>query len=57
MKACKNTVKANDALTLEEIKHLLNQLSLTENPFSCPHGRPTLRKLSLQDIERLFKRT
>ncbi|HOA42521.1 MAG TPA: DNA mismatch repair endonuclease MutL [Bacillota bacterium] len=57
MKACKSAIKANDALTLEEIKHLLSQLSLTENPFSCPHGRPTLRKLSLQDIERLFKRT
>jgi len=57
MKSCKSAVKANDTLTMEEIKHLLDQLSSTKNPFSCPHGRPTLRKLSLQDIERLFKRT
>jgi DNA mismatch repair protein MutL len=57
MKACKSAVKANDKLDLDEIEHLLEQLSLTENPFSCPHGRPTLRMLSIQDIERLFKRT
>lgn len=55
-KSCKSAVKANDLLNEEEIAHLLRELSETENPFSCPHGRPTIILLSKQDIERLFKR-
>ncbi|NLT47947.1 MAG: hypothetical protein GXX92_05975, partial [Clostridiales bacterium] len=54
--ACKSAVKANDALTMEEIRRLLKDLSEAKNPLSCPHGRPTILMLSAQDIERLFKR-
>ncbi|MFA5634338.1 MAG: DNA mismatch repair endonuclease MutL [Anaerovoracaceae bacterium] len=54
--ACKSAVKANDALTMEEIRRLLKDLAEAKNPLSCPHGRPTLLMLSVQDIERLFKR-
>ena len=55
-KACKSAIKANNLLSMEEIRHLLIELGETRNPFSCPHGRPTVLTLSKQDIERLFKR-
>lgn len=55
-KACKAAVKANDALTKEEIQHLLKDMSNCENPFSCPHGRPTFIKITQSDMEKRFKR-
>ncbi|MEG0292358.1 MAG: DNA mismatch repair endonuclease MutL [Anaerovoracaceae bacterium] len=55
-KACKAAVKANDVLSDEEIKHLFIDLSKCENPFSCPHGRPTFIKLTNYEIEKKFKR-
>lgn len=55
-KACKSAIKANNLLNMEEIRYLLKELGETGNPFSCPHGRPTILMLSKQDIERLFKR-
>ncbi|MDD4367287.1 MAG: hypothetical protein PHV38_06405, partial [Eubacteriales bacterium] len=55
--ACKSAVKANDHLTEEEIEELMNTLSKCENPFSCPHGRPTFIKFSKADIEKRFGRT
>lgn len=55
-KACKSAIKANNLLSMEEIRYLLIELGETRNPFSCPHGRPTVLTLSKQDIERLFKR-
>lgn len=56
MRACKSAVKAHDMLKDEEISRLLDDLSKCENPFSCPHGRPTFIKMSRYDIEKLFKR-
>ncbi len=55
-RACKNAVKARDNITFEEAKALLQDLAKCDNPYTCPHGRPTLVKLSLYDIERMFKR-
>ena len=55
-RACKSSVKANQALSPEERKTLLDELSKCENPFTCPHGRPVFLKLTRPDIERLFKR-
>lgn len=55
-RACKSAVKARDNITLEEAAALLQDLAKCDNPYSCPHGRPTLVKLSLYDIERMFKR-
>jgi len=55
-RSCKSAVKARDHITLEEAKALMQDLSKCDNPFTCPHGRPTLIKLSLYDIERMFKR-
>ena len=54
--ACKAAVKANMALTQEEVDSLMNELLKLPNPFSCPHGRPTVIKMSKYDIERKFAR-
>ncbi len=55
--ACKASVKAGDELTKEELKKLIKDLEKCENPFSCPHGRPTTIKLSISELEKKFKRT
>ena len=54
--ACKAAVKANMALTTEEVEELMNQLLKLPNPFTCPHGRPTVIKMTKYDIERKFAR-
>ncbi len=54
--ACKAAVKANMALTDEEVESLLDELLKLPNPFTCPHGRPTAIKLSKIDIEKKFAR-
>ncbi len=56
-KACKMSIKANHQLTHEQQVSLLKQLSVCHNPLNCPHGRPTIIKISKYDIEKLFKRT
>lgn len=54
--ACKAAVKANMALTKEEVEKLMEQLLVLPNPFTCPHGRPTAIKMTKNDIERKFSR-
>lgn len=54
--ACKTAVKAGDELTHEKMHQLLVDLEKTANRFSCPHGRPTGWLLSLNEIEKKFKR-
>ena len=54
--ACKAAVKANMALRKEEVESLMKQLLKLPNPFSCPHGRPTVIKMSKNDIEKKFSR-
>ncbi|MBR6700694.1 MAG: DNA mismatch repair endonuclease MutL [Firmicutes bacterium] len=56
MRSCKSAVKAHDRLSMEEVKALLDDLSETENPFSCPHGRPVIIKMGVKDMEKMFKR-
>lgn len=55
-KSCKSAVKANDYLTDEEVSNLLSTLRNCKNPYSCPHGRPTIIKFSKYEMERMFKR-
>ena len=55
--ACKTSIKANDYISLEDMKVLLEQLRHADNPFTCPHGRPSIIKYTNYDLERLFKRT
>ena len=54
--ACKAAIKAGDKLSGEEMNALLDQLVSCENPFFCPHGRPTVIKISLDELERKFAR-
>lgn len=54
--ACKSAVKANMALTKQEVDNLMKELLLLPNPFTCPHGRPTAIKMSKIDIEKKFSR-
>ncbi|MDD3147204.1 MAG: DNA mismatch repair endonuclease MutL [Candidatus Riflebacteria bacterium] len=57
MMACKAAVKAGDPLTDSEWSSLLEQLLKTENPFTCPHGRPIVIRLTTRQIETGFLRT
>ncbi|MGI5949338.1 DNA mismatch repair endonuclease MutL [Peptoniphilus sp.] len=55
-KACKRAVKANDKLSNIEIEKLIEDLSRCENPYTCPHGRPTIIDVSNKSIAKLFLR-
>lgn len=54
--ACKSAVKAHMVLTKEEVESLMDELLKLTNPFTCPHGRPTVIKMSKYEIERKFER-
>ncbi len=54
--ACKMSIKANMHISNEAIEELLNELCNCDNPYNCPHGRPTIIKFSIYDLERMFKR-
>jgi len=56
MLACKGAVKAGQSLTAEEMNSLMDQLFATKNPFFCPHGRPTVVRMSLDELARRFGR-
>lgn len=56
MRSCKSAVKAHDSLKDSEIGQLIDDLRQCENPFSCPHGRPTFIKMTQYEIEKMFKR-
>ena len=55
--ACKASIKANTSITMEEATHLIDDLRKCENPFNCPHGRPTIITYTKNDLEKLFKRS
>ena len=54
--SCKASIKANHKINRLEIDTLIEKLNKCENPYTCPHGRPTMIKLTLADIERMFER-
>lgn len=54
--ACVMSVKAGDKLHAAEVKALLESLRRTENPYTCPHGRPVIIKMTKYEIERMFER-
>lgn len=54
--ACKGAIKANKALSMIEIDHLMTELNQCDNPYFCPHGRPIVISFTLYEIEKLFKR-
>ena len=57
MLACKESIKAKESLSLLEMEQLIVQLSKAENPYTCPHGRPTMVKLTRGELERRFYRS
>lgn len=54
--ACKMSVKGNEATTTEQAENLLNDLVKCDNPYNCPHGRPTIISFTRYELERMFKR-
>jgi len=56
MAACKAAVKANDSLSEPEARALVEKMLTLENPFTCPHGRPTIIEITQKELERRFKR-
>lgn len=56
-RACRKAVKGGDELTIPEASALLAALAKCKNPYTCPHGRPTILRMSWGDIEKKFKRS
>ena len=54
--ACKASIKANDVISLNEMENLISKLRECKNPYTCPHGRPTIIFYSNYELEKLFKR-
>ena len=54
--ACKASIKANDVISMDEMETLINKLRQCKNPYTCPHGRPTIIFYSNYELEKLFKR-
>ena len=54
--SCKAAVKGNDKLSYSEAQALIQELLKLEDPFTCPHGRPTIIKMSKYELEKKFKR-
>jgi len=55
--ACKAAIKSGQELNLRQMQILLNDLSRTPHPHTCPHGRPTIIKFTRADLAKMFKRT
>ncbi len=55
--SCKASLKANKNLSHLEMSNLINSLFKCENPFTCPHGRPTMIRYTLSELDKMFKRT
>ena len=55
--ACKKSIKANQSLSLLEMESLIKDLAKCVNPANCPHGRPTLIKITREDVDKIFRRS
>lgn len=54
--SCKAAIKANDKIHFDEISSLLSKMENCQNPYTCPHGRPSMIEISKHEIEKMFKR-
>ena len=54
--SCKAAVKGNSKLSLQEINSLIDELLTLDNPYNCPHGRPTIISMTKYELEKKFKR-
>jgi DNA mismatch repair protein MutL len=50
------SIKANTRISQEAQEEILRELVNTDNPYNCPHGRPTIIKFTIYDLEKMFKR-
>jgi len=55
--ACKHAVKAGDSLNSNEMLNLIDKLFFTQMPYVCPHGRPTMIKITMDELDKKFART
>jgi len=55
--ACRGAIKAGANCTYEQMERLIEQLFITENPYTCPHGRPTMVSFNREALDKLFKRS
>ena len=55
--ACKASIKGNTRITIEDMESIINQLRNCDNPFNCPHGRPTIIEFTTYELEKMFKRS
>ena len=55
--ACRGAIKAGANCTNEQMERLIEQLFMTENPYTCPHGRPTMVSFNREALDKLFKRS
>ena len=53
---CKAAVKGNQRISIDEAQRLIEDLLTLDNPYTCPHGRPTIIKLTRQELDKKFKR-
>ena len=54
--ACKASVKGNNTMSVEEVETLLDEMLTLDNPYNCPHGRPTLITMSKTELDKRFHR-
>ncbi len=54
--ACHNSIRFNEKIGMDEMRQLLNDLRKCDNPYQCPHSRPTFNKISYYELEKSFKR-
>ena len=54
--SCKAAVKGNHRMSVQEAEALIDELLELENPYTCPHGRPTIISMSQYELEKKFKR-
>jgi len=55
--SCKMAIKKGEALTLEEMNKLIDQLFATQSPYFCPHGRPVVINLTIEELDKRFGRS
>ena len=54
--SCKAAVKGNQSLSYNEVNKLIDDLLALDNPYNCPHGRPTIIEMTKYELEKKFKR-
>ena len=53
---CKSAIKGNQHISVAEVEQLLRELMKLDNPYTCPHGRPTIIRITKEELDKRFKR-